>query len=179
LLSKLVSLFPDAKFILTIRDPYSWLDSFINHQLARGCSDKWLKLRNYRFRPDKYTHQQGEFILKEKGLYTLDGYLSYWAHHNRTVIDTVPADRLLIVRTDKITERAEEIAAFVGMSSRNLRKEKSHAFRAKEKFGLLDQIDQAYLEHKVKEHCGDLVVRFFPEIRSKEGALSAPATSPP
>lgn len=164
-LSKLVELFPDAKFILTIRDPYSWLDSFINHQLARGGSDKWIKLRNFRFRPDIYTHQQGELILKEKGLYALDGYLSYWGYHNRTVIDTVPEDRLLIVRTDKITEHAEEIAAFVGLSSSNLRKEASHAFKAKAKFGLLDQIDQTYLEHKIKEHCGDLIALFFPEIQ--------------
>lgn len=167
LLSKLIRLFPEAKFILTIRNPYSWLDSFINHQLTHGGSDKWIKLRNFRFRPDIYTHQQEELILKEKGLYTLDGYLSYWGYHNRTVINTVPADRLLIVRTDKIPERAEEIAAFVGISSSNLRKEASHAFKAIAKFGLLDQIDQAYLEDKINKHCGDLIAEFFPEIQTK------------
>lgn len=173
ILSKLVELFPDAKFILTIRDPYSWLDSFVNHQLAREGSDKWVKLRDLRFRPDIYTHQQGELILKENGLYTLDGYLSYWGNHNRTVIDTVPENRLLIVRTDKITERTEEIAAFAGILSSNLRKEKSHVFKAKAKFGLLDQVDQEYLEYKVKEHCGDLIAQFFPEIQSKNDAIPA------
>jgi Sulfotransferase domain len=172
LLRNLVELFPKAKFILTIRNPYSWLDSFINHQLARGGTNQWIKLRNFRFRPDLYTHQQGEQILKKNGLYTLDGYLSYWAHHNRTVIDTIPEDRLLIVRTDKITENIEEIAAFVGVPSSNLRKESSHAFKAKAKFGLLGQIDKEYLEHKVNEHCGDLVTQFFPEIQSKENTLS-------
>jgi len=33
-LHELVELFPKAKFILTIRNPYAWLDSFINHQLS-------------------------------------------------------------------------------------------------------------------------------------------------
>lgn len=173
LISRLVKLFPDAKFILTIRNPYSWLDSFINHQLARGGSEKWIKLRDLRFRPDIYTHQQGEMILKENGLYTLDGYLSYWGYHNRTIIDTVPEDRLLIVRTDKISEHVEEIASFAGILSSNLSKEKSHAFKAKAKFGLLDQVDQEYLECKVKEHCGDLIALFFPEIQSKQDALPA------
>jgi Sulfotransferase domain len=172
LLRNLVELFPAAKFILTIRNPYSWLDSFINHQLAHGGTDKWIQMRNFRFRPDIYTHQQEELILKENGLYTLDGYLSYWGYHNRTVIDTIPEDRLLIVRTDKITENVEEIAAFVGIPSSKLRKESSHAFKAKAKFGLLDQIAKEYLEHKVNEHCGDLVAQFFPEIQSKENTLS-------
>jgi hypothetical protein len=173
LLSKLVELFPDAKFILTIRDPYSWLDSFVNHQLARKASDKWFKLRDLRFRPDIYIHQQQELILKEKGLYTLDGYLSYWRYHNLSVIDTVPKDRLFIVRTDKITEQAEEVAVFASISRSNLRIDKSHVFKAMAKFGLLDKIDQEYLECKVKEHCGNLMAQFFPEIQSKKDALSA------
>ena len=172
---KLTALFPEAKFVLTIRDPYSWLDSFMNHQLARGGSDTWVRLRNYRLRPELYTHQEGETVLKENGLYTLDGYLSYWGHHNRTVIESVPQDRLLIVRTDKITESAEKIAAFAGVPASHLRREESHAFKAKERFGLVGQIDPAYLQQKVNMHCGELVDRFFPEIRSKPGSHSAAA----
>lgn len=172
---KLVELFPDAKFVLTIRDPYSWLDSFMDHQLARGGTDTWIKLRNHRFRPDLHTHQEGESVLKENGLYTLDGYLSYWTHHNRTVIESVPPDRLLIVRTDKITESAEKIAAFAGVPASYLKREESHAFKAKRKFGLIGHIDQAYLEQKVKMHCGDLIARFFPEIQSRVGGYSAAA----
>lgn len=170
---KLVALFPDAKFVLTIRDPYSWLDSFMDHQLARGGSDKWVELRNYRFRPDKYTHQEGERVLRENGLYTLDGYLSYWEHHNRTVIESVPQDRLLIVRTDKITESAERISAFAGIPFSHLRKEESHAFKAKKRFGLVSQIDPDHLEQKIKLYCSDLLARFFPEIQPKAYAAIA------
>lgn len=109
LLDKLVELFPAAKFILTIRNPYTWLDSFINHQLSHESSENWDRLRDFRFRPDIYAHGKEELVLKEKGLYTLDGYLSYWAQHNRTVIETVPKERLLIIRTDKISECTNEI----------------------------------------------------------------------
>jgi hypothetical protein len=37
-------------------------------------------------------------------------------------------------------------------------------YRAKGKFNLLERIDQGYLRAKVKEHCGDLTARFFPEV---------------
>ena len=51
LLHKLVELFPTAKFVLTIRDPLSWVDSFINHQLAHSASEKWLAFRDWKFAP--------------------------------------------------------------------------------------------------------------------------------
>jgi hypothetical protein len=165
LLHKLVSLFPAAKFILTIRDPYSWLDSFINHQLTHTASRQWLALRDFRFRPDLYVHQPEEMILKNHGLYTIDGYLSYWGWHNRKAVSVVPEEQLLIVRTDHITERVEEIAAFAGVPSRRLKREKSHSFKAQRKFDLLDKVDRPFLEDKIAEHCGGLVARFFPEFR--------------
>lgn len=173
LLDELVDLFPDARFILTIRNPYAWLDSFINHQLACGCSNKWSLMRDFRFRPDKNTHLRGELILKKKGLYTLDGYLSYWAHHNRTVIDSVPEDRLLIVRTDKISVYLQEMADFAGVYTNNLKPENSHVFRAKAKFNILDRVDSEFLKYKMKEHCSDLIARFFPEIQTKKDMLSS------
>ena len=40
-LENLLALFADAKFILTIRDCYTWLDSLINHQLGRSASGNW------------------------------------------------------------------------------------------------------------------------------------------
>ena len=168
LLHKLVQLFPCARFILTIRDPYSWLDSFINHQLTHSASDQWLALRDFRFRPDLYVHQPEEMILKDHGLYSIDGYLSYWGWHNRKAIAVVPEEQLLIVRTDQITERVDEIASFAGVPKARLQKEKSHSFKAQKKFGLLDKVDRQFLDDKVAEHCGGLVARFFPESRITE-----------
>lgn len=172
LLDQLLELFPESKFVLTIRNPYAWLDSLINHSLARTASGEWLKLRDFRFRPNVFSHSPKEQILKHKGLYTLDGYLSYWAGHNRTVIDKVPAERLLIVRTEKISECADEIAAFAGVPRDDFNRDKSHANKARAKYDLLDAIDQEYLEDRIKEHCGALLAEYFPEIRTKSDALA-------
>jgi len=175
LLDQLVELFSDAKFILTIRNPYAWLDSLINMQLGFGRFAKWIQLHNLRFRPDIHTHTQLEAPLKEKGLYTLDGYLAYWARHNRTVVDTVPKDRLLIIRTDKLGESMAEIAKFAGVSRSNLNEKKSHMFKAEKKFNVLRELDQKYLDDKMAQHCGDLIGEFFPEIQLATDALSSHA----
>lgn len=172
-LHKLVPLFPAARFILTIRDPYSWLDSFINHQLTHSASARWLAFRDFRFRPDVYVHRPEEMILKDHGLYTIDGYLSYWGWHNRKAIAAVPEEQLLIVRTDQLTERLDEIASFAGLPKARLKKEKSHSFKARKKFGLLDKVDRQFLEAKIAEHCGGLVTRYFPDFRLAEGDASA------
>lgn len=166
LLDQLLQEFPDALFLLTIRDCYSWLNSFIDDSLRRQPSGNWIKLREHRFRSGTLAHPTQEQALKEKGLYTLDGYLSYWASHNNQVLAKVPEDRLLIVRTEEITKKAFEIAGFAGLPRYCVQPHHSHAFRNPEKFHVLREIPEDYLEAKVREHCGPLMARFFPEIRS-------------
>lgn len=170
LLDTLVEEFDDALFLLTIRDCYSWLDSFINHSLRHKASEKFLALRALRFKADIFTHPPEEQLLAVKGLYTLDGYLSYWAEHNQKVIATVPADRLMVVRTDKITQSAHEIACFAGLTAESVRLEKSHAFKAPKKYGILHEIDRDHLEGKVQQYCAPLMQQFFPEIKSIDDA---------
>ena len=163
-IDKLVKLFPKSKFIFTIRNPYDWLDSFINHQLSRNCSASWKKWRDWRFRPDKYSFSEKESVLKQKGLYTLDGYLSYWAYHNLKVIETVPDDRLLVIKTDEISQSVGKIAAFAKIAESDLNSERSFVYKAKGKFYILNEIDKEYLEYKIKQHCGFLLEKFFPGI---------------
>jgi hypothetical protein len=166
LLDYLLEAFPKALYLLTIRDCYSWLNSFINDALRRSVSEHWIKLREHRFRANEFSHPSEELPLREKGLYTLDGYLSYWARHNKRVLSSVPEDRLMIVKTNEITKRSHEIANFAGLPKDSIQLEHSHAFKNSIKFNVLQEIQKTYLEAKVQEHCGTLMKRFFPEIIS-------------
>lgn len=132
-LDHLVEMYPDAQFILTIRNPYAWVDSFINHQIGRNASEKWKRFRDFRFRPGQFEHPPEEDALAERGLYTLDGYFSYWSRHNTDVLAKVPASRLLVVRTTEITDRAEEIAEFSGVSPSRANRKRSHSNKARAK----------------------------------------------
>jgi len=68
----LVTEFKQAKFILTIRDCYSWLDSAINSELNRPVTYSWQKWLDFAFKAKQLKHSQAEKILAEHGLYTLD-----------------------------------------------------------------------------------------------------------
>jgi hypothetical protein len=164
----LVRLFPTARFILSIRDCYTWVDSLINHQLARPdlATRRWKAMRELRFRRGSSVHPKEERALAERNLYTLDGYLGYWNEHNQRVLDRVPSDRLLVVRTGEISRSIDVLACFTNVAPETLNLEKSHSFKASHKFHILQQIDPDYLDAKVAQHCGELQQRFFPGIKS-------------
>jgi hypothetical protein len=158
--------YPDARFILTIRDCYSWLDSVINHILIRmrGSSPQATFFRWYGgcFQA---AHRKPEQVLVEHGLYPLETWLRAWAHHNATALSKVPGHRLLVVRTQDIPRDLERIASFLDVPAHTLASSKAHLYKAEAKFGLLRQIDSGFLHDQVQEHCGQLMERYFPDVR--------------
>jgi hypothetical protein len=163
----LLSEYPEARFLLTIRDCHAWLNSFINHSLRfPDTAPLWRQFRDFRFGANRLTHPSEEEPLRQLGLYTLEGYLSYWASHNKGVIDAIPSDRLLIVRTDEISDRAEEIAEFAGLPPHSINRDSLHVFKSEVDFRVLHQLPTSYLEAMVERFCGSLMARFFPGIKS-------------
>jgi hypothetical protein len=166
--SILLRLFPDARFILTIRDCYSWSNSMIKHsiRLREKTHPLWLKIRDMRFQPEKFPHTAGESLLRDSGCFSLESYFACWARHNETMIATIPADRLFIVRTDQITANAAKIADFSGFSRKSLRLDRTHEYKNPEKRAIIRELDPALVEQAAQRHCRPLMQRFFPEIQS-------------
>jgi hypothetical protein len=171
----LLAEFEEARFILTIRDCYSWLDSQINNQLAYIEADHWKDFGELKYRHEALLHPKEERVLAEFGLYTLDGYLSAWADHNRQVLTTVPPHKLLVVRTREISRDLQKIADFIGVPADSLNVGGTHSFKARRKFGLLSRLDEQYLEEKVNQHCRSLMDAYFPEVKNFR-ASHAPRT---
>src|SRR5690242_8561408 len=112
----LVSEFPQARFVLTIRDCYSWLNSEFKRVLhTPSRQPERVKLRAFVYNGVATMHAPEEQVLKEAGLYPMDNYLARWTAHNEKVLAAVPRERLLVVRTDQIQARAHEIADFAGL----------------------------------------------------------------
>ena len=160
--------FPDARFLLTIRDCYTWCNSIINEMVrSAGRMPPVLnEIASSHYQPHLFEHAPEEQWLKERNLYTLDGYFTYWAKHNSKILDTVPADRLLVVRTDQISKRAFEIGDFAGLPRRTVRVERTHEYKNPAKQDIIGQLDRNFLQAKVQQHCRSLMARFFPEIKS-------------
>jgi hypothetical protein len=171
ILDLLLREFPDARFVLSIRDCYSWFNSIVNHWLRFPDLDpRWVRLQNFRLGNPAFTRAPGERVLQEKGFHPLSAYLSHWTTHNDTVLAKVPAERLLVVRTDQIKQRAFEIADFAGLPRRFVQLHRTHEFQNPSKQELIRQIDRDYLEKKVEQFCRPLMARFFPEIKSLDDA---------
>jgi len=172
LLAFLVPEFPDAHFVLTVRDCYSWLNSAINHivRVREKLAPHWLKWRAFQAGATGYVYGSGDEVLKTAGLPNLDNQLLQWRKYNEEVLAGVPAERLLVVRTDQITQRAFEIADFAGLPRHTVRLEGTHAYQNPVIRQPIRDIDGTFLEAKVEQHCRPLMARFFPEIGSLEDA---------
>ncbi|MCC7193404.1 MAG: hypothetical protein IT444_11540 [Phycisphaeraceae bacterium] len=159
----LVELFPKANFILTTRDCYSWIDSVINDELSRpDKSGTWAEYRKLCFGDVKYDYAPQEQPLREKGLWPLAGYFSYWKMHMRRVLQAVPASRLMVVDVTKLMERSADLAEFVGVPARSLDLDQTHVFKVVRKFQMLSQLDPRFVRAAAEEHCDELMHRFFP-----------------
>lgn len=156
-LEELLACFPESRFLLTVRDPRSWLDSFFNQQLGMAVHDEWKRFRDYRFRRSLYGHFPGGEVLREHGLYPLDSYLAYWAWHNEQVLRLIPPERLMILATGDIAAQADRMAAFLGIDPARLAERKTHAFKAATRFDLVSKIDPALLDDRIAAHCGHLM----------------------
>ena len=162
--------FPEARFVLSIRDCYTWTNSRMNDDLPPPTSEAWSKWARFVYGPGPFVHAPEEQALKRGGIRPLETYLASWAARNGRVLAKVPPERLLVVRTDQIRQRAYEIADFAGLPRRLIRLHRTHEFHNSRKVPLLREIDRDFLERKVEQHCRPLMAQFFPEIKSLDDA---------
>ena len=167
--------FPQAKFILTVREPMSWLRSIIDQHIrnprekfaASGAAghEAWLTLRDLYFDQPPEEYSAFESLLEKYQLHSIDRYVAYWARHNQRVLDAVPARRLLVLRTCDLSGSIDRIAAFLEISPDMLTREKSHSFKALKKHGLLEKVNKSYVRDKISEHCGEILKRLRDECK--------------
>lgn len=159
----LPKLFPRARFILTVRDPKSWVDSFFNQSLSRSCHPLYKLLRERRFGGCRYSKHDGP--LNALGLYPLAGYLRYWAWHNRRILDAVPSNRLLVVSTDSIEKDASRLASFAGVDAASLSLNRAHSFQSAGRHNILNKLDAEYVEDEIDRCCGNVIRRLGATIK--------------
>ena len=174
----LVRLFPEARFVLTIREPYSWLNSAVvqsihNYGNPHPNRAVWLALSDYHYSQYGFDYAPEEAALRRyDGVYPIGSYLDYWTAHNLTVLNAVPPDRLLVVRTHELRTRSADLAQFLGVDPATLSPEGAHAFaRPVKAVEVHEVVDRKYLEGEVERRCAPLLERFFPEVRSLDDAL--------
>ena len=72
-------------------------------------------------------------------------------------------ERRLVIRTHEIARSLAEIAEFLGIAVATLDTGRAHEGRSHVRYRMLERIDPSYLRAKIRQHCAELMARFFPE----------------
>jgi hypothetical protein len=152
--------FPDAGYILTIRDPRSWLWSVINQQLTRRPlpGSGWHAFFDLCLVRDFRVERKEDAPLIKCGLAGLDAYLGSWAKHNLTVLDTVPYQQLCIVATTHLGRDSERLARFIGVPPSSAQRQRSHQYQGDySRSSPLDELPPDYLADRVSAYTDRLL----------------------
>ena len=167
-------MFPAAKFIFPIRDPYTWLDSFFNQWLVLNDMPtwrRWRKLQRYRYGAPASQPHPGERILPKLGLSPLDSYLKRYRAVFKLVADHVPPERLLMLKTFDISREGRRVGTFLDPSDPVTHNPKrTHVFQTEVKQSVLERLDPEYVNDRVHTLYGPVLAEFFPEVRSIDNA---------
>lgn len=171
----LADMFPDARFILTTRDCYSWLRSVVNRETrySRPRTYPYWLAWNRRFTGGRTAHallEDGRLPERPNEL-LLRSYLEYWTHHHRVVQDAVPESRLLVIPTACLNESAGRLDEFLDLPVPLQRVEAQNATTIAR--GDFSDVDLDYLTGIAHECCGDVMAEHFPKIRHARDALTS------
>jgi hypothetical protein len=145
----LVATFPRARFVLLVRECRAWIGSMINDQLNLR---QWDGYARWRVVYDQYMGSRDrvfgaeESVLRELDLYPLGDYVRFWHDEVARISGAVPGDRLLVLRTEELASKVDEIARFLGVPAPALEVGRSHAYRATREHHVLEAMNPDYVE---------------------------------
>lgn len=157
---EITDLFPDAKYLITVREPLSWIRSRINFHFKKHPPE-WEEYRQYFWMDKTRGYDPEEAVLEANQLASLDAYLSQYNEHYLLAKQHLPEAASLYIRTDNLSREAGEIARFLNINARHINT--SHANSEPEKASFIEGIDEHYLTRKVWGHCENLIREYFPE----------------
>jgi hypothetical protein len=165
-LAHLVQMYPESRYVLTVREPLSWLESEANQNAITRHQRYWRALEEFRYL--RYGNEFECDALREAGLpFPVASYLSYWTDHLTTVVETVPDDRLLVVDTADLGRRMPEIASFIGLRPSDVDTSRVHTgVRVRRIFTITDHADRGWLSEQIKRYCLPLIEERFPFLLS-------------
>lgn len=158
--------FPEAKFIITIREPQSWLRSRLNFH-HKVDPPAWREYREYFWIRPHNEHSEAEKPLAQYSLSSLDVYLSQYTDHYHRVLNAVPHERRLIVKTHELKDSIDCLAQFAGTPKQHLHI--SHSNREPNKILPLEDMDENYVRDKIWQHCEFIIRQYFPETLEDYG----------
>jgi hypothetical protein len=151
----------NARFVLMVRDCFSWLDSRIEKNLRDGSEHAallgpWFAAL---YGPDDHDFAPEEAVLRDVGLRPVASYLRAWSAVTEGVMRAVPTDRLLVVRTEDLDTSLDRIAEFADVPASTMTPRRSNQLGSRT--GVLEQVPVDYLSARARELCTPLMERYW------------------
>jgi hypothetical protein len=154
--------FPNAKYILTVREPKSWLKSIFTSNIKYSASiplqARWHEVF---FQPHKFSYTRYDAILRKYNLYPLDSFLNYWVFTNCSVMQAIPDNQLLILDTRQLSHSDQLLSDFLKIAPGSINAKTTHKNKTKEKYDIISLIDANYLQDRIDTHCAEWIPKLF------------------
>jgi Sulfotransferase domain len=157
----LARIYPHARFVLPIRDCFSWLDSQVDwqHRFPQAPGSLRHERRQALFTPSEFEYAAEDRPLRSLGVLPVAAYLQSWTDVNTAVLDTVPADRLLVVRTEDLDDSTERLATFAGVPPASVHR--AHANRNDERSHLVARVPTSFVVEQARTRCSSLMEQYW------------------
>ncbi len=169
IIDHLLAVFPDAKFIVLIRDPYTWIESMIGHFMSRQIPPDVWSFMDWWFQLERYPHTSFDSALAAQGIYAIAALLNAWNQHAKMCRQLIPPERCLVLRTRELNDSHQTIADFLNIPVSTLNIRQKHLNQRTWTGQLNSFISLDYLNEAVASICSESS-HYFPEISSAADA---------
>ena len=125
----LINKFPEAKFIFTIRDCYSWVNSFLRMisrwkkhflDIGQDMPDWMLNYGRILFGKYDWSWFNSYDDLHRNLEPLVEMFVSSWVRLNSRILELLPPERSLLIKTSEISRSQERLADFIGIPQNTL-----------------------------------------------------------
>jgi hypothetical protein len=157
----LLEAFPDARFVVLVRDARSWFQAIVGHLLSRKIPSDVRAFLDWWFKPAHFPHTRYDRAMEAEGLYSVAAFLNAWNQHVNSCTQVIPPDRRLILRTNELNQSHQQLADFLQIPVEQLDASNGHLNRATWSGGFDSLVERGYLDEMVAERCGENMARYF------------------
>jgi hypothetical protein len=147
----LPQVFPEARFIITLREPLAWLKSRLDYHFHKTPAE-WQAYRDLIWGRWHQGYHPEEAILEGMGLYSIDAYLSQYTEQYEILFKNLPQERCLIINTAQLNDAVAPIADFLRIHPHTVKIRHANALTAAD--SIIDKLAPDFVRARVQEKCG-------------------------
>lgn len=168
-LDLLVETYPHAKFIFMIREPYSWMNSYLKMLMRwrQGFEERNRNIPQWMtdygrilFGDFSWSMISSAVAVKQHIEPLADGFLRHWCTANQRIIDLLPPERSLIIKTHELSSQRHLIADFTQIPQKRLTND-HHVNASPNQHDLFEGLPAAIFDDRIAMHGAQILNKFF------------------